>query len=794
MKINKKREGISMRLLKRLSLTFATVFVCWLPMQAQAVSGDVVTVAAAGNLNVPKGIAFDAAGNTYVADSATNKVTKVSSAGVQTVIAGTGLTGNTGDGLLATAATFSNPWDVAVDTNGDVYIVDRANNNVRVVTAATGIISTVVGGTQAAFTTTLAGPSALAIHAGKLYIVDSNNHRIVIYNLTTGFVTVAVNGIANPAGFGGDGGFAILASLNAPADISFDPYGNYYIADTGNSRIRKVDVAGTISTVAGSGVVPTGTTPAGDWDVATNVALNPLGVAADVYGNVYFTDDHGFGFGYQRLVQMFADGTMVTVSGVEFSQFPGGGTAGVAALGTNAAASKLPLLGLSDIEVGVNGEVYFVESQPNALRKLTPDNIAPTGVSLAIRRQANPIFGTPSIVVTNSPNISLESVCTDYSMCDQMQFSNDGSTWNPWVNYAQIYVQFFAGTSYHVPYTLPAGDGVKTVHARFKDRAGNVSAPINRTVTLDTTAPAVPVITTPIADSYVNTWANSVIGTAEANASISLFVNGSRFPSAIFNAAGDGSWSSAIGLNQNTTTTFQVQATDVAGNISALSVATSVTYDASPPVINGIPSSTVIVEYGTPYVAPNITVSDNVDIGLVPTITGSAVDVYALGYYLQTYSAQDRAGNVAQRQFQVQVVDTVAPVITVPADITVTATDSLGIGSNSTAALSSFLNGAIANDNVDGVLNASYSAPAIFSVGPNTVTFTATDYSNNTSSATAIVTVLPATTGGSGGGTAGDSGGGGGCLIPSSSPIGLLPMLSLLMMGIIFSRRKGLFD
>ncbi len=769
-----------------------------MPMQAQALPGDITTVASGGVFFVtPKGVGHGAAGVTYVADSGSNKVVKVTTVGTVTTVtafAGTGLSGTTGDGGLATAATFTNPWDVAVDTNGDVYVADKAGNNVRKIAAATGIITTVVGGTQAAFTTTLSAPSALSIHAGILYIVDTGNNRVVKYNLTTGLISMAVNGVANPAGFTGDGSFATLASLNLPSDISFDPYGNYYIADTGNYRIRKVDVAGNISTVAGSGVVATSTTPAGDWDVATNVALNPLGVTVDTYGNVYFTDDHGGGFGYQRLVQMFADGTMVTVSGVRYSLFPGGALAGGAALGTDAAASKLPLFGLSDVEVGANGEIYFVESGSKSLRKLTPDNIAPTGVSLTTL-QAPPVFSYSPLTVTNSTSISLMSACTDYSMCAQMQFSNDGVTWNPFVDYAQTYSSFYNGVSYDVPYTLPTGDGVKTVYARFRDRAGNVSTPISQTITLDTTAPAAPIISVPVADSYVNTWANTVSGTAEANASLSLFINGSSFPSAVFNVAADGTWSNTRALNQNVTTTFQAQVTDVAGNVSPLSAATSVTYDTAPPSMS-LASTSLTVEYGTAYVPPTVTVTDNIDGAIVPTITGGPVDTYTLGTTVLTYQAQDRAGNLAQRQIGVTVVDTTPPVITVPADITVTATDSLGIQSGDST-VQAFLQGATAADNVDGTLIVSNDAPTVIPVGGVTVTFTATDYSGNTTTATGIINVQLNSAGGGGGsggggsnGGGGDSGGGGGCIAPTVSGFGLLPMLVLLLGGLAVRHKQ----
>jgi uncharacterized membrane protein YgcG len=203
-------------------------------------------------------------------------------------------------------------------------------------------------------------------------------------------------------------------------------------------------------------------------------------------------------------------------------------------------------------------------------------------------------------------------------------------------------------------------------------------------------------------------------------------------------------------------------------------------------------STAITVEYGTPYVPPTATVTDNIDGVIVPTITGGPVDTYTLGFTYLTYQAQDRAGNTGRGVVHVEVVDTAPPVITVPADITVTATDSLGI-QNWDSTVSAFLNGATAVDNVNGTLSVSHDAPFVIPVGAQLVTFTATDNSGNTSTATATINVLQSNSSGGGGSGGGDSGGGGGCLAPSmnaSSLWAMMPMGFLLLMIMVAVNRR----
>ena len=220
--------------------------------------------AAAGQLRSPSGVAVDGAGNLYIADTDNHRIRKVDATGTITTIAGTGepvvglIVWDVGDGGPATAAPLSSPGGVAVDGGGNVYIADTGRSRIRKVDAA-GVISTVAGSFLGGFggdggpavEAALYYPEGVAVDgAGNLFIADSLNDRIRKVDAAGVISTVAGTG---SFGFSGDGGPGVEAQLNDPADVTTDGAGNLYIADRYNDRIRKVDSAGVISTVAGTG-------------------------------------------------------------------------------------------------------------------------------------------------------------------------------------------------------------------------------------------------------------------------------------------------------------------------------------------------------------------------------------------------------------------------------------------------------------------------------------------------------------------------------------------------------------
>ena len=241
----------------------------------------------------PAGVAFDTLGNLYIADEVNSCIRKVIvSTGIISTIAGRGNCGtnNCGDGGPATLANLRDPSGIAFDSHGNLFIADTYNNCIRKVNTL-GIISTVAGNATGGFSgdggqATAAGlnsPYSITIDtAGNLFIADMGNNRIRKVN-TTGIInTVAGGNIAI-----GDGGSATAARLGFPTSLAFDTMGNMYIADNNDSRIRKVDPFGIISTVVGNGT----SVYSGDGGLATSAGLvSPYGIAIDKLNNFYIAD------------------------------------------------------------------------------------------------------------------------------------------------------------------------------------------------------------------------------------------------------------------------------------------------------------------------------------------------------------------------------------------------------------------------------------------------------------------------------------------------------------------------
>jgi hypothetical protein len=274
--------------------------------------------ASAATLNKPSGVALDGAGNLYIADTGNNVIRKITAAtGDISTVAGNGAPGYrpADDGGLATLAELNLPQGITVDGSGDLYIADTANQRIRMVTAPVppaiaGIISTVAGdgdpsgigdgkGTYTgdggrAIDAGLSLPYAVAFDlAGNMYIPDSANNVIRMVASVGGAITPAstistvVGYYPGTAGYSGDGGLATAAHMNTPSGVTLDAAGNLYIADTQNTRIRKV-TGGNIATLvvngAGINLSPGGTTPLPAQIYA------PLGLFLDGSGNLYFAD------------------------------------------------------------------------------------------------------------------------------------------------------------------------------------------------------------------------------------------------------------------------------------------------------------------------------------------------------------------------------------------------------------------------------------------------------------------------------------------------------------------------
>jgi hypothetical protein len=277
--------------------------------------------ATSATLAYPSGVAYDASGNLFLADANNHVVREVSKTGTITTVAGTGIEGFSGDGGAATAAQLDTPTGVAVDASGNLYIADSHNHRIRKVSG--GTITTIAGTGVAGFSgdsgvataAQLALPSALAVDSsGNLYIADTNNHRIRKITGTT-ITTVAGDGEEL---YAGDGAAATAAALDSPTGVAVDTAGNIYIADRLNQRIREVTVSnGNISTLAGSGTGFSGGFT-GDGTAATSATLaRPAGVSVDAAGNVYVADTDN-----QRIRQV-GNGAIATISGTGVQGYGG---------------------------------------------------------------------------------------------------------------------------------------------------------------------------------------------------------------------------------------------------------------------------------------------------------------------------------------------------------------------------------------------------------------------------------------------------------------------------------------
>lgn len=276
--------------------------------------------ATSATLADPAAVAYDSAGNLYIADASNHVIRQVSTSGVIQTVAGNGIEGYGGDGAAATAAQLDTPTGVAVDGSGDLYIADSHNHRIRMVRA--GIITTIAGTGVAGFSgdggAATAGelslPSGVAVDAtGNVYIADTNNHRI--REVSNGTIrTIAGDGEEL---YAGDGGAATSAALDSPTGVAVDRGGNVYIADRLNQRVREVS-GGNISTLAGSSTEGF----SGDGTASGAMLAKPSGVSVDAAGNVYIADTDN-----QR-VREVGGGAIATISGTGAQGF--GGDAGLA--------------------------------------------------------------------------------------------------------------------------------------------------------------------------------------------------------------------------------------------------------------------------------------------------------------------------------------------------------------------------------------------------------------------------------------------------------------------------------
>lgn len=336
-------------------------------------NGVVTTVAGGGSaipgdggpatnafLFAPNGVAVDAAGNLYIADSGNNRVRMVSASGTITTLAGTGTAGFSGDNGLALNAQLNSPEYVAVDGAGILYISDTGNNRIRRV-SPTGTITTLAGNGGAGFSgnngpavnAALNGPEGVAVDsAGNVFILDSNNLRVRKVSSTGVITTVAGTGVN---GNSGDGGLAISAQLSESYGLAIDSFGNLFIASYNSQSIREVSAGGTISTVAGPGAFLLSNNQA-----ATSTQIAPTGVAVDSSGNFYIADN-------SRVYKVSPQGIITTIAGTGACCGPG--QSNVAAANDNISPQR--------VSVDLSGNLYITDFYA-VVHKVSPNGLITT--------------------------------------------------------------------------------------------------------------------------------------------------------------------------------------------------------------------------------------------------------------------------------------------------------------------------------------------------------------------------------------------------------------------------------
>jgi uncharacterized protein (TIGR03437 family) len=302
-------------------------------------------------------LAVNRSGTLYFTDSSSARVRIISaSTGAVYTVAGTGTAGFGGDGVLGTSASLNNPNGVAVDATGNVYISDQINCRIRMVDTS-GRISTFAGATHYAgdlgqATNALMHQPQHAIKdpAGNLYISDTYNHAIRKVDTSGKITTIAGNGAC---GYTGDQNPAVSATLCYPAGLALDSNRNLYVADSGNSVVRRIDNGGQITTYAGNGKY--GDSYNGSSAAAAQFRY-PVGLAVDATGNLYVSDAYSF-----RVHKVAANGTISLVAGTGTQGYLGDG-----GLATGAQLAFPTYLALD----GSGGKLYIADALNNEVRKV----------------------------------------------------------------------------------------------------------------------------------------------------------------------------------------------------------------------------------------------------------------------------------------------------------------------------------------------------------------------------------------------------------------------------------------
>ena len=344
---------------------------------------------AAARFNGPSGVAVDGAGNVFVADS-DNTIRKITPTRAVTTFAGTADSTGSSDGTGATAR-FSSPSGVAVDGAGDVFVADSDNNTIRKITP-TRAVTTFAGtadstgssdGTGA--TARFSSPSGVAVDgAGNVFVADSGNNTI--RKITpAGMVTT----LAGAASSGSADGTGAAARFNSPESVAVDGAGNVFVADWGNSTIRKITPSGVVTTFAGTA----GSYGSADGTGAAASFSFPTGVAVDGSGNLFVAD-----LGNSTIRKITPAGVVTTLAGTA-------GSSG-SADGTGAAAR---FNGPHGVAVDGSGDVFVADTGNNAIRKISTSGVVTTIVGVAAQVSAGNLPGPLPASILSPSGVAIDA-------------------------------------------------------------------------------------------------------------------------------------------------------------------------------------------------------------------------------------------------------------------------------------------------------------------------------------------------------------------------------------------------
>ena len=330
-------------------------------------SGSADGTGSVARFQVPKGVAVDSAGNLYVADTINDTIRKITPAGAVSTLAGfPGIfNGGSADGT-GSAARFNVPSGLAVDSIGNVYVADTENYTIRkitpaaVVTTLAGLAGTIGSADGTGSAARFYYPSGVAVDdAGNAYVADRNNHTI--RKITPSGMVGTLAGLAGTGGSADGTGSAARFSL--PQGLAVDSAGNVYVADTGNSTMRKITPGGVVSTLAGL----TGSQGSANGTGSAARFRNPPGVAVDSAGNVYVADSNN-----HTIRKITAAGVVTTLAGLAGSYGSADGTG-------SGARFYYP----DGVAVDSAGNVYVADTSNYTIRKITPAGAVSTLAGLA---------------------------------------------------------------------------------------------------------------------------------------------------------------------------------------------------------------------------------------------------------------------------------------------------------------------------------------------------------------------------------------------------------------------------